>query len=183
MTLRTPSGLGPATGLVDLARAKQDLRVDHGDEDFKIQRLILAASQRVEALTQRRYIAQTLEWVLPRWPAAVIRLPVAPVNEVVSVTYADQAGAAQILPSSDYVVSPHGATKSIRMKRGQTWPLLDTDAAEPVVIRFTTGGQLADVPAAAQAATLLIVAQLYDNAEKGPTPEDLADLLWDEMWA
>lgn len=181
MTLRIVSA--PTVGLVELSRAKQDLRVESGDHDFLIQRLIRTATARVEAMTQRRYITQTLEWVLPRWPGAVIRLPVAGVNTVTSVTYVDANGTTQTLSTDDYVVSPDGATLSLRMKRGQCWPLVDDDAAEPIVIRFTAGGDQAAVPHQVQTAAMLFVGQLYDNPEKGTTPEGVADLLWDEMWA
>jgi uncharacterized phiE125 gp8 family phage protein len=169
----------PAASLVTLSAAKEHLHLDAIDEDPLVRDLIEVATERVEAFTQRRYLTQVLEWVLPCWRAE-LRLPVAPVQSVHSITYIDSAGAAQTLAPSAYVVSPSGQTKAIRPRSGATWPALDPDATEAVVVRFTAGA--ASAPASARQAALLWIGALHADRE-APEPPPVAGLLMDETWS
>lgn len=127
---------------VSLAEAKDHLNVDYDDKDELVAALIGAATLWAEAVTARRFVEQTVEWILPHWPR-VIRLPVAPVRAsdgIVSIKYYDAADALQTLPASDYVVRQDGETVCIVPLAGLVWPPLSTTpAAEPVVVRFVVG--------------------------------------------
>lgn len=179
MTLRVVTP--PTFKLLELQAAKLHLRVDHPDEDPLITDLIGMATQQVEAHTQRRYCTQTLEWVLPCWRPA-LRLPVAPVQDVIEIRYVDAYGGAQVLPTAAYVVSPDGATASIRPAFGTSWPVLGRDAAEAVVVKFVAGYAAADIPKAAVQAAKLWIAALFDNRE-GATPAGVEGLLLGETWS
>jgi uncharacterized phiE125 gp8 family phage protein len=162
VTLRVASA--PSQGLIVLDEAKAQCRVDDEDEDVLIGGLILTATAMVEAATQRRYVTQTLEWVIPYWRRC-IRLPVAPVaaDGVLKIEYVDANGALQEMSPSLYVVAPDGDTVSIRARSNMTWPFLDEDAAEPVKITFRAGSAPDAVSPLAKHAALLIIDHLFEN--------------------
>ncbi len=134
MTVRVVT---PPTGLlVSLPDMKQHLRVLHSEDDARLTAMIGAATETLEATTQRRFLTQGLEWVLTHW-LYPMRLPVAGVDaESVEITYADEVLGALALPEADYVVRPSGETVAIFATDGSVWPVLDPDAAERVVIAF-----------------------------------------------
>lgn len=174
----------PSRDLVAATEVKELLGLDGNDFDARLKLLIPVATQKVESEVQRRYITQTLDWVLPAW-SPVLRLPVAPVASVTSVKYRDQAGVEQTLPTADYVVSPCGETLAIRPAAGAPcWPLLDCDAAEAVTVRFVAGMGVNDFDrkhaAARQAAVLWVKALLWNCDDSEAAAKDL---LTDERWS
>lgn len=149
--------------VVDLAVVKERLRIDHDDEDASLEALIRAATLQVEAATQRRFMTQTLQWVLPCW-RPVLRFPVAPVStEGLTVIYAAPNGSEQQLDLSTCKVGPSGETISIRPKAGEAFPSLDLDAGEPIVIEFVAGAD--EAPDDAAEAVLRQVQYLYDTPD------------------
>ena len=156
----------PSGGLISLADAKAQCRVEADDDDTLFSALILAASATVEAETQRRFLSQTVAWVLDCWPDRA--LPIAAgrpdLISVSSVAYVDSAGVQQTLDPSLYWSRPAGETLRVIRRRFAVWPLLG-DAAEPVVVSVAITGVLADVPPAARHACRLLVAHLWRNRE------------------
>lgn len=162
------------------------------DFDAELSAFLSAATSQLEAATQRRFLTTELELSLPTWPGREIRLPVAPVatDDVSEVVYIDANGGEQTLSPSRYVVSPYGPTVSIRPLSTEPWPILDPDAAEPVIIRFTAGQALAEVPKVVLTAAGLLVAHLYERrgAEGSPAlaasqlPHDVEALIGPERW-
>jgi uncharacterized phiE125 gp8 family phage protein len=189
MTLRVVTG--PTERPAALQRVKDQLHIDHSDDDFLIDSLILTALGRLEAATQRRFLTQTLEWVLPYWPAR-IRLPVAPVatGGVVSIKYVDLQGVQQTLDPSLYVAAPSGHTLEIRPAFGSVLPLIGLDAVEGVVIRFVAGRAASAISEATRTALTMLVGALYENRDEsnpvklGPTglPETVESLITEEFW-
>ncbi len=159
MTVRVVT---PPAQMVSTADAKLHLRVDHSEDDARITSLIAAATADIEAATQRRFMEQELEWVLSRW-VYPMRLPVAPVASVESVTYADEALGATVLGTSYYRVAPDGEGKIITATDGSVWPVLDPDAAERVVVAFTAGEDAA--PKEAIEACKLLVEYYYESRD------------------
>ncbi|BBF93373.1 head-tail connector protein [Blastochloris tepida] len=160
----------PSEPAVSLAEAKAHLRVDHADDDALIESLVAAASDLVEAYTQRRLLTQALDWTVPAFRPVLVT-PLAPVTAdgVVSIKYRDAGGAQRTLDPSAYIVrcgaGEHGPAV-IRPAAATTWPAPDYNTADPVVLRFTVGfGAAADVPAPIKAAILLVAGALYANRE------------------
>jgi uncharacterized phiE125 gp8 family phage protein len=186
----TPAGAAP----VSLDEAKRHLRVDFGDDDALIASLIDAATLRAQALTQRRFVTQTVEWVRTGWEGGRLRLPVAPVMKdgVDSIAYADlMTGATATLDPSRYVVRTRGPSVEIIPALGAVWPLVLEAASEPVLVRFTVGAAPADVPANVKAAIQMILAHLYENrqavvsdgrAAPVELPQGAEALLMSELW-
>lgn len=190
----------PTGGLITLDEAKAQLRLDSSftDDDALVSALILAATRAIENRTQRRYLAQTLEWVREDWDNPMI-LPVAPALDsskaaITWVKYVDLDGTLQTLdPSVYYWDRPYGATRSIVRKWYVIWPWLG-DGAERVVIRFGITSTAADVPDDVKHACKLLVSHYYQNRDavvgvenrdsSTPLPLGVADLLLNgETWS
>lgn len=89
---------GPATEPVTLDEAKAFLRVDGTEEDAFISTLIAAARLHTESVTGRAMISQSWRVVCDAWPRDLtIRLPVAPLLNLVEIRAYDANGDATIL--------------------------------------------------------------------------------------
>jgi uncharacterized phiE125 gp8 family phage protein len=153
----------PAATPVTLAEAKAQLRVDHADEDGKIEALIAAATSYLDGrsgVLGRCLVTQTWEITLDAFPAEEIEIPLGPVQSVTSLTYVDTAGATQTVSASDYYLDTTSPTAWVMPEI--TWP--DTmEAANAVTVRFIAGTAVADVPPAIKHAALLLVSTWYDD--------------------
>lgn len=144
--------------LVTVAEAKVHLRVQHSDDDTRIGGLIQAATESIEAATQRRFMTQELEWVLSGWRPA-LRLPVAPVSlDDLAITFIGEGGVSATMSPEGYRLAPSGATACISPLAA--WPMLDAVAGERVVIRFKAGET--SPPSAAVEACKLLIEHVYE---------------------
>lgn len=193
MALRTT--VAPSGGLVSLDDAKRHLRVDFGDDDPLISALILASSSLVEAMVQRRYLTQTVEWVLDHWQSPMA-LPIAPGTSsskivINSVKYVDLTSTTVTLDSTLWWSRPISDTLEIVRRWYAVWPILG-DGAERVVVNFTITGAQSDVPAPVQHAVRMLVSHFYRNPDavvgvdnrdsSGPIPFGVEQLLSAERW-
>jgi uncharacterized phiE125 gp8 family phage protein len=186
----TPATADP----ISLDEAKRHLRIDFADDDDLITALISAATLQAQGLTQRRFVTQTVEWVLDGW-RPTIHLPIAPVKKdgVVSITYIDWTTQAPVvLDPSLYVVQTRGHSVGIIPKFATIWPIVFPYSPEPVVIQFNVGAAPAAVPGNVKAAIKLIVGHLYENRQAViidaarvtavELPQGVEALLMDELW-
>ena len=155
----TPAAAEP----VSLDEAKAHLRITQDSDNLLIAGQVSAAREHIERVIGYPIVTTVLRATLDAWPAT-ITLPRCPVSAVAQVEYTDTAGAAQVLPDSDYTVDLSGGGARIRPAYGKTWPAA---RCEPAAIRvtYTAGRDVADVPPSLKAALLLIVGDLYENAE------------------
>lgn len=138
MSLRV---VAPPALAVSLDDVKEHLNILHSDDDVRLIGLIHTATAQVEAATQRRFVTQTLEWVLDRWPR-LLCLPVAPAHrEGFSIKFASPGGGLESVPADQYRLVYDGQALTARPK--WSWPVLDGDADERVVVRFTAGDEVA----------------------------------------
>jgi uncharacterized phiE125 gp8 family phage protein len=193
MSLRVVTPPVEDAALMTLEEAKAQLRVDHDDDDDLIQALIDAALDAIETDVQRRYFAQTIEWVCDAWPAGR-PFPLAGIDgakgmEVTSVTYVDLEGNAQTLDPSQYWVRPIGETIKIVPRWFIWWPLIG-DGAERVVVQFTVPDGV--IRKGVQHAAKLLVSHWYahpdavvgvENRDSSTEmPLGVESLLWRERW-
>lgn len=154
----------PAEEPLTTAEAKLHLRVDGSDDDALIARLVAAARRSAEHETKRALVTQTWDWTLdgfPRW----FEVPKPPLQSVDEITYLDDAGAEQTLPTSVYRVDAAREPGRITLGYGQTWPST-YPVASAVTVRFVAGyGAAAAVPEDIKAAMLLTIAHWYRNRE------------------
>lgn len=79
----------PTAAVIDLAEAKNHVRVDFDDDDAAIARMIDAATREAEELAQLALLTQPIRIILQAWPASpVFTLPISPLvsRESVSIT-------------------------------------------------------------------------------------------------
>ena len=179
---------------VSLEEAKRHLRVDFDDDDVLIGDLVKAATLQAQSLCQRRFVTQTVEWVLDGWRPRLCP-PIAPVTKdgVKSITYVDwTTQQPAVLDPSLYVVRTARESVEIYPAFGTIWPLVFPFSPEPVVVKFEVGTAQADVPSNVKAAIKLIVGHLYDNRQSVVVdssrvqaielPQGVQSLLLSEDW-
>lgn len=137
--------VGPAVPPVDLRQAADNLGIDGGDSDSRIEGWLRGIVSNLEKRIQQCLIRQEWQAVLPCFPPS-IALP-HPVLDVVSVSYIDEAGAERELPSSAVRLVRGQYTTLLKPARGQAWPAtLQDDEAVRVVVHCGYGDTPADVP-------------------------------------
>lgn len=188
----------PIVTVVTLADLKAACRVEAAvtDDDAVITALGAAAQRQVEAMTQRRYSAQVLEWVRDGWESRMV-LPLAPGGDcskisVEWVKYYDATGTQQTLDPSLYWVRPAGQTVAIVRRWLSVWPLR-WDGQEPVVIRFDITSAPSDAPAGVVQAIKMLTAHWYAHREavvgvenrdsSTEIPFGVEQLIADERWS
>jgi len=142
----------PLAECVTLAEAKAHLRMIHSADDAMIGVLITAAREAVELATGRALVAAGYTYTqqgdvlcsnpLPQWPIATIE----------SVSYTSEAGAVVAIDAADYTLLVSESRLLVRGITG-TGLTIDFHTAETTV------------PAALKASVLLLMADMYEQAE------------------
>lgn len=137
-------------------------------DDGIIMAMQAAAREYCEAFTGLSLAEKTYEFALDEFPAWEIEIPMPPVVEIVSVTYADDEGAVNTINPSDYVIDRYQKPSWLLPAAGVDWPKAGT-FANAVKIRYSAGyGNGSDnetLPYALRAAILLVLGHLYANRE------------------
>ena len=163
---------------VDLQAVKSHLRIKHDDDNSTIARLVRAATRWAEGLTGRKFVSETYDWRLPRFPAGrCIEMPRAPLSSVTSVKYQDVDDSQQTFAAASYNVStPTDKPGVLELDADKSWPSI-YDRRDAVEIRFVAGyGTPAKCPDDVKAAICLHVEAFYDRG-----PEMAANVKAAEM--
>ena len=134
----------PATTPITLAEAKTFLRVDASDEDALISAQISAATRRLEALTDKKFVSQTWDVFFDSLPCKskddwwdgtregalselyapnkFLDLPFGPLISVTGVYTYDEDDTEYEFASSNYSIDTAGPFGRIALKIGATWP-------------------------------------------------------------
>lgn len=181
---------GPTIEPITLAEARLHLRLDatgspaaHPDDSL-VTNLIAAVRQNLDGRDgrlQRCLITQTWERILDAFPVNEIRVPLPPLQDVLSVKYDDVNGTEKTISPIDYVVDKTSATGWILPVTGKSWPAT-FDSVNAVRIQFKGGygDAAANVPGPIKAAMLLMLGHLYENRgdeEMPPFPSAVDALL------
>lgn len=168
LSLVTPPAIEPLT-VEEVQRHLKITREDADDYAY-LWRLIVAAREEAERVTQRAMLTQTRDLTLDAFPCDTsILLPYPPLVSVTSVKYVDQAGTLTTWPSTNYLVyapaGPRCRRGRISLVSGVSWPSTITQAGA-VTIRFVCGhATAADVSAMYRVAMLQDIAAWYANPE------------------
>lgn len=152
----------PSTVPVTLAEAKAFLRVDHSGDDALIGTLIASAVAHLDGwdgILGRCLEPQTWEIAYDRFPAAEIRIPMGPAASVVSVIYADPAGAPQTVAPADYVLDAGSVEGWVVPRAGFAWPAT-IGAVNAVKLRWVAG---TGCPPALKELVLHLITRAYDS--------------------
>jgi uncharacterized phiE125 gp8 family phage protein len=157
----TPPESEPVT--VEEAKRHAQIPLDLADDDALIAGLIRAAREYVEGLTGRAFVTQTLETTWDDFPrcGGIIRLPRAPVVEVVSVGYLDSADQSAVMDPSGYraVIGTPGRLLLPYSGVG-AWP---SHTLSPTV-RYVAGyGDASAVPETAKLCISMLAAHWYER--------------------
>lgn len=171
----------PAAEPFDLAAAKAHLKLDYSDAatDALIQGLITVARTTAEDRLQATLIETTWRWTYPCL-APRMPLPMGPAIAVSEVRYTDLAGAAQVLPGSDWRLVDGILLPAF----GKRWP---SHFVEPGAVRITYtagyGNTAASVPPPVVQWIKLALTDLYihrgRSSDRPVVPHDFAESLLD----
>jgi uncharacterized phiE125 gp8 family phage protein len=147
--LVTPPAEEPVS--MSLVKTTAAIDADLSVWDEAIGLAITAARRDAEHRTGRKFVTQIWDVVLDAFPAAELRLPLAPVSSVMHVIYLDPSGAQQTLSPAAYVLdTARDGMTWLLPAAGSTWPATHA-GANAVTVRCVAGyGNAAAVPAEAR---------------------------------
>jgi len=164
----------PQAEPISLEEAKKHLRVDHSYDDDYIESLISVVRMAVDGKdgwVGRALVEQTWELHLDQFPGHEIKIPLPPLQEIVSVKYDDGDGVEQTVDPVNYAVDTLSEPGWVVPISSFSWPLT-ISAINCVRIRFVAGYEPdgespndfgANVPAPIRQAMKLDLSDLYEN--------------------
>lgn len=165
MTLRLITA--PTSEPVTLEQAKLWLRLDGDAEIDTVEMLISAARQALDGADGylgRCLVTQTWEMTLDAFPAgSEIRIPLSPVQSIVSVKYLDASGDEQSFSSDNYRFSADDLSGSLLLEEGASWPSAGNGSAS-VAIRFVVG-YAGGVPEGLKVEILKLIGFWFENRQ------------------
>lgn len=130
----------PTMTPVSLADAKVQLAVEHDEHDAMIDGFIAAAVDHLDGwsgILGRALVEQTWRQDFDCF-SGHMRLPLAPVISITSVTWRDSSGQISTVSSDDYALLSDALGPYIKFKSGFSWPD-DLNQIKPVSVTFVVG--------------------------------------------
>jgi uncharacterized phiE125 gp8 family phage protein len=148
----------PAVEPLTLEQAQEYLKTDEN-----VTALIKAAREYCENYQNKKYMPQTLELILDRFPCKpeIEFSDCSPIQSVTSVKYYGTDNMEYTFDASNYIVDIDSFVARIVLAYGKTWPSIQLRPANGVVIRFEAGYDT--VPETVKQAMVLHMKTLYDN--------------------
>jgi len=157
---------GPVTEPITLQEAKDFLKFDGNSRDAEISMAISAARVYCEDRQNKRYITQTLELILDKFPCGkhLEFDSCSPVQSVTSVKYYDSNGTEYTMDPNNYIVDTDSFVNKITLKNSRLWPSTVLQSVNGVRVRFVAGyGTAAQVPEAVKQAMVLHMRLFLDE--------------------
>lgn len=170
----------PATTPIDLAAAKEFLRIEADDTTFDVELQVLVgdAIGHVEAVTSTRAITQTVQIAADSF-ADLAALPIGPVREIVSVSYTGTDGIAVTFDGAAIELFGMGLAMGIRPVFGTAWPMpARREGVITVTLVVGYGDDAGAVPAVIIATMLRLVKAGFDGKPFDPQPALVNDRIW-----
>lgn len=172
----------PAFTPVSLPEAKVQLAVDHDEHDAMITGFIAAAIDHLDGWTGilgRALVEQTWRQDFDGF-ARKMRLALAPVASITSITWRNSAGQISTVSSSDYTLLVDDLGPYVEFKSDVVFPT-GLNETKPVSVTYLAGYSVAAVPPAIKATILIHVRLMYDafrlGKDAGPIPMAAIDAL------
>jgi uncharacterized phiE125 gp8 family phage protein len=176
----TPPTVEPLTK----AEAKQHMGISYTHNDTLVESAIKQAREYCEVYQRRKFVTQTLELYLDRFPCGPIEfIDCSPVQSVTSIKYTDKDGTEHTINASDYSLDSVSFVNKIDLVYGKTWPTDELKPTNGVVIQFVAGYPtiteddgdeevtIAQVPESIKWAMVFHIKSIYDIH----TPEERKD--------
>jgi uncharacterized phiE125 gp8 family phage protein len=184
LSLTTAPTVEPLT----TAEVKAELRIDHSNDNDRIDNFILpTARQLAETICHRAFLNQTYTLRLTGFGTGPILLPRPPVSSVTSVAYIDSAGDSQTWASSKYTVetpSGHRAmVASIQPTYTEVYPSTQ-GVVDAVTIVYVAGygAAASSLPAGIKQGVALLCQYVYGGFED-ETIYQAASMVLAPYWA
>lgn len=158
---------GPTSEPVTLLYVRNWLKMDEiSDDDAIIVSLMAAAREKIQLLSGRALMSQTIEEVFDRWPfCGALELALSPVTAVASIQYRDDNGTYQTLNATNYDVDLISATARIYRTPTGTLPIPGR-FANAWKVTYTAGyASAAEVPGVLKTAMAAQVCLDYSQRE------------------
>ncbi len=158
----------PTVEPLDLDAVKLHLRVDHTDEDTRIDALMVAARSHVENEAWTALCSQSWRLYLSAWPVEPLLLPRQPIASITSIKYFTASGAEQTVNGAVYKLIPAaGEDAKLWLAAGQQWPSAALAVEEyPITVEYVAGyGDGFAVPEPIRQYMLLLIGAMYENRE------------------
>jgi len=158
----------PATTPVTLTEVKDQLRVEHTDDDTFINRLINVAVAYTDVQGALGHAMITQKW--GQWvdstPPQTVKLLLGPLIAVTAVKYYDTDGVLQTDTLSNYEIFGTEFSTTIGPKEGFAWPVTQ-DRPDAIRIEYTIGygSATTDIPETLRHALMMLIGHWYDNRE------------------
>ncbi len=164
----------PAITPITLSEVKDQLRVDHDDDDALLERLIAVAVAFTDvqgALGQAMISQKWAQW-LDSNTNGTVKLILGPFQVLNAVRYYDLSGTLQDDDVNNYEIFGTATYTTIQPKDGESWPETQ-DRQDAIKIEYTIGygDTVDDVPDTIRHALMLLVGHWYDNREQSGMDE------------
>ncbi len=146
---------------VMIGEAREHCREPDQADDALLGGYVQAALQMVGEMSGRVLAPETWAASFP-YVCGDLKLPKAPVQEVVSITYFDAADVLRTAVLADFYVFVDEDSCVIRPKAGKAWPTT-IRREDAVTVTFEVGYEA--LPDPLKVAVLMLTAHLYDNRE------------------
>ncbi len=155
---------------VTLDMAKQQCRAETYGGDGKIAvsvddplftLLISSARDHVEKICGQFFAPCEVEAYCDGF-SDLARFDVAPINEIIAISYVSVAGTDEILPAATYELRKNGLEASAVLKAGKVWP--NKQAGSRIKVRLKVGSSAP--PPTVLRAMLLLIGAWYENREE-----------------
>ena len=162
---------------------KAHLRVTSDADDTIIGAYIKAARIHCENFQNRAYITQTWDYFLDGFPSEnYIKIPLPPLQSVLTLKYKDTAGTLQTWAATNYIVDTKSSPGRICLAYGISWPTTYGEVQD-VQIQFTCGyGLSALVPQNIKIAIMLKLMDLYEHRGDTGVSENIDNAIEALLW-
>ena len=157
----------PVRQPISISECKEQMRIEHSDDDILINRFIDTATRFVDVTGAlgKAMITQTWgEWIAPN--PTVFYLSLGPVQSVSAIKYYDADNLLQTDTLSNYHVLGTSGRMLISPKTGFNWPTtFQRDDAIKIEYVIGYGNAPTDIPETIRHALFMLVAHYYENRE------------------
>ena len=157
----------PVRQPINISECKDQMRIEHSDDDIIINRFIDTATRYVDVTGAlgKAMITQTWgEWIAPN--PSVVYLSLGPVQSVSAIKYYDADNVLQTDTLSNYHVLGTSGRMLVSPKTGFNWPTtFNRDDAIKIEYVIGYGDAPTDVPETIRHALFMLVAHYYENRE------------------
>ena len=156
--------------ILTLSEAKRHLNIEltDTDNDVYIRSLVDAAHTRIEQITKRKLLTQTVTEYFDDWPdGEYFELPYGKLQSVASVKYKDSDGDESTFSSDDYIVETNTEKGRVVLAYGESWPTVTLYPSKPIYIEYVCGygANSSDVPVDFIHAIKMQISDMYEVRE------------------